>query len=96
VAISNLKAFYSLHAPFAPGTTPKASVRRYICTGLGATAPFACTSPALVSSVTSWDTGHIAIGIANNYFTKYGEVALTEAVDLVRELHGGREVTINF
>jgi hypothetical protein len=36
------------------------------------------------------------MSVANNYFTKYGEVALTEAVDLVRELHGGREVTINF
>ena len=36
------------------------------------------------------------LGVANNYFTKFGEVALTEAVDLVRELYDGREVQINF
>ena len=36
------------------------------------------------------------IGISNNYITKLGEVALSEAADLVGEMYDGRKVTITF
>lgn len=34
--------------------------------------------------------------MANNSITKYGEVALTEAAELVREMYDGRELVITF
>lgn len=36
------------------------------------------------------------LSVSNNYITKLGEVALTEASELVRDLYDGREIAISF
>jgi hypothetical protein len=41
------------------------------------------------------DASITSISLNNNYITKFGEVTLTEAVELVQELNPGRDLYIH-
>jgi hypothetical protein len=52
---------------------------------------------ALAQAIKNNAEGAIAsISVNNNYITKFGEVALTEAVELVEEMNPDRDLYVQF
>ena len=52
---------------------------------------------ALAQAIKNTADGSIqSISMNNNYITKFGEVALTEAVELVEELNPDRDLYVQF